>query len=76
MNNLSKVVVAIIIIGILPLLIGGILDGIGVIDVGTGLGLGLFMIASIMLSIIVLLVGVVVLAVKKLYNKTINKDKQ
>ena len=66
MDKTGKAVAIINIIGISPLVIGSILDSIGIIDIGTGLGLGLFMMASVMLSLVVLFVSSVVVSIKKL----------
>ena len=66
MDKTGKAVAIISIIGVTPLVIGSILDGIGIIDIGTGLGLGLFMMASVMLSLVVLFVSSVVVAIKRI----------
>ena len=66
MDKTGKAVAIISIIGITPLVIGSILDGIGIVDIGTGLGLGLFMMASVMLSLVVIFVSSVVVAIKRI----------
>ena len=66
MNKIGKVIAIMNIIGVLPLIIGGVLSALGIIDIGTGLGLGLFMMASVMLSLVVLFVSSVVVAIKRI----------
>lgn len=66
MNKIGKVIAIMNIIGALPLIVGGVLSALGIIDIGTGLGLGLFMIASVMLSLVVLFVSAVVVAIKRI----------
>ena len=66
MDKTGKVVAIISIIGVTPLVIGSILDSIGIIDIGTGLGLGVFMMASVMLSLVVIFVSSVVVAIKRI----------
>ena len=66
MDKTGKAVAIISIIGVTPLVIGSILDSIGIIDIGTGLGLGVFMMASVMLSLVVLFVSSVVVAIKRI----------
>ena len=70
MDKIGKVVAIILAIGISPLVICSILDAIGIIDIGTGLGLGLFMVASILLSVLVTLISAAVIGVKKLLKNT------
>ena len=72
MDKTGKAVAIISIIGITPLVIGSILDGIGIIEIGTGLGLGLFMMASVMLSLVVIFVSSIVVAIKKVLTKNKN----
>lgn len=66
MNKIGKVIAIMNIIGVLPLIVGGVLSVLGIIDIGTGLGLGLFMVASAMLSLVVLFVSSVVVAIKRI----------
>jgi hypothetical protein len=66
MDKTGKAVAIISIIGVTPLVIGSILDSIGIIDIGTGLGLGVFMMASVMLSLVVIFVSSVVVAIKRI----------
>ena len=66
MDKLGEIVVAILLIGISPLIIFSILDGIGLINIGSGLGLGLFMISAVALSIIISIIGTIVITVKKI----------
>ena len=66
MNKIGKVIAIMNIIGVLPLIVGGVLSVLGIIDIGTGLGLGLFMMASVMLSLVVLFVSAVVVAIKRI----------
>ena len=73
MDKTGKAVAIISIIGITPLVIGSILDGIGIVDIGTGLGLGVFMMASVMLSLVVLFVSSIVVSIKKVLTKNKNR---
>ena len=66
MDKLGKIVVAILLIGISPLVIFGTLDSIGLINIGSGLGLGLFMISAVVLSIIISIIGTIIITVKKI----------
>lgn len=66
MNKIGKVIAIMNIIGVLPLIVGSVLSALGIIDIGTGLGLGLFMVASVLLSLVVLFVSAVVLAIKRI----------
>ena len=66
MNKIGKVVAIMNIVGVLPLIVGGVLSALGIIDIATGLGLGLFMVASAMSSLVVLFVSAVVVAIKRI----------
>jgi hypothetical protein len=66
MNKIGKVIAIMNIVGVLPLIVGSVLSLLGIIDIGTGLGLGLFMVASAMLSLVVLFVSSVVVAIKRI----------
>ena len=66
MNKIGKVIAIMNIIAVLPLIVGGVLSALGIIDIGTGLGFGLFMMASVMLSLVVLFVSSVVVAIKRI----------
>ena len=69
MKTILKTSLAIIIIGTLPLLIGGILSDIGVIEIGSGLGLALLMLSSFIISILYLISGSIIMGIKKLMSK-------
>jgi hypothetical protein len=60
-------------LGVGPLLVGGLLDELGIIDIGTGLGLGLLATASFGPSIIMIIIGVIITVVKR--NKRNEKPK-
>lgn len=55
----------IFILGIEPLLVGGLLDVLGIIDIGNGLGLGLLFFASFWPSIILIIIGAIVTKIKE-----------
>lgn len=65
-DKIGKVIAIINIVGLLPLVIGGALSALGIVDIGTGLGLGLFMVACVTLSLVVLFVSAVVVAIKRM----------
>jgi len=69
MNKTGKVIAIMNIIGVLPLIVGSVLSALGIIDIGTGLGLGLFMVASVMLSLVFLFVSSVVVAIKRILKR-------
>ena len=46
--------------------------GVTIVDIGTGLGLGIFMMASVMLSLVVIFVSSIVVAIKKVLTKNKN----
>lgn len=60
-------------LGVGPLLVGGLLDELGIIDIGNGLGLGLLFTVSIGPSIILIIIGVIITVVKR--NKRNDKPK-
>ena len=66
MDKIGRVVVTIMLIGVAPLIIFSILGGIGLISIGSGLGLGLFMISAVALSVIISLIGSVVIIIKNI----------
>ncbi|MGH9441462.1 MAG: hypothetical protein ACRD16_04250 [Thermoanaerobaculia bacterium] len=52
--------VVILILGMLPLLVGGFLDLLGIVDIGNALGLGVLMVLSFPIATVFLIVGSVV----------------
>tara|TARA_R110000803_G_scaffold74350_2_gene138385 strand:+ start:33 stop:257 length:225 start_codon:yes stop_codon:yes gene_type:complete len=67
-EKIFKITAVILVLGITPLIIGSILSALGVINVGTGLGLGLLMVSSIIVSIVFLSVCLTLLAITSLYK--------
>ena len=67
-EKIFKITAVILIVGITPLCIGLMLSALGIINVGTGLGLGLLMVSSIIVSIVFLSVCLTLLAITSLYK--------
>tara|TARA_B110000285_G_C14752900_1_gene436021 strand:+ start:204 stop:422 length:219 start_codon:yes stop_codon:yes gene_type:complete len=69
MKKILKTSLSIVTLGILPFLIGIILSGLGIMEIGSGLGLALFMYASVVLSILYIISGSIIIGIKKIINQ-------
>ena len=67
MKTILKTSLSIVTLGILPFLIGIILEVLGVMK-GNGLGLALFMYTSVVLSILYIISGSIILGIKRIIN--------
>lgn len=52
-------------LGVGPLLLGGLLDELGIIDIGNGLGFGLLFFVSFWPSVILIIIGVIITRVRR-----------